>query len=340
MMRKRLYIAYTGGTIGMAKSDHGYTPAHGYLEQFMAAIPELQSSEMPVYTVHEYDELLDSANMTPDHWSLIASDIHAHYHDYDGFIVLHGTDTMAYTASALSFMLQHLAKPVILTGSQIPLCEIRNDARENLITAMLIAANHEIPEVCLFFGSKLLRGCRAVKVSASGLDAFDSPNFPPLGIAGINIQVNYELIQPLPTPPDVKMQVQTIDEHTVAALRIFPGISGQMVENILRPPLKGLVLEAYGVGNGPQFNTAFIQALQDANARGVVIVDCTQCLYGSVEILEYATGSILADAGVISGYDLTVEAALAKLYYLFSCGYAPKEVKTLMQRNLRGEISV
>jgi len=189
-MPKRLYIAYTGGTIGMSRTPEGYAPAPGFLAAQMAAMPELADSRMPAYTIHEYDPLLDSSNMRPADWVRIGQDIVAHYDAYDGFIVLHGTDTMAYTASVLPFFLQGLRKPVIVTGSQIPLCEIRNDARANLITSMLIAAEYPVPEVCLCFGGKLLRGCRAVKVDADGLDAFDSPKFPPLGVAGVEIQID------------------------------------------------------------------------------------------------------------------------------------------------------
>lgn len=337
-MKKKVYIAYTGGTIGMRRTKDGYAPAPGYLEEQMAVMPELQNPILPEYTINEYDPLLDSSNMTPDDWVDIAKDIAAHYDQFDGFIVLHGTDTMAYTASALPFLLQELNKPVILTGSQIPLCEIRNDARENLITSLLLAANYAIPEVCIYFGSKLLRGCRSVKVHANGFQAFASPNFPPLGVIGINIEINWGLVMPSPT--NRTLAVRPMSTPMVGALRLFPGISAQMVENVLKPPLKGLVLEAYGVGNGPNHNRQFISVLKEAVDRGVVIVDCTQCLQGSVELGDYKTGSALAKAGVISGFDMTAEAALAKLFYLFSTDCcSPDEIKAEMQKNLRGELT-
>src|SRR5437764_9596952 len=336
-MRKRVYTAYTGGTIAMKRTRAGYVPASGFLQEQMEAMPELKHPSMPRFEVHEYAPLLDSSNMTPREWVAIARDIGDHYGDYDGFVVLHGTDTMAYTTSALPFMLHGLGKPVIVTGSQIPLCEVRNDARENLITSLLIAANYDIAEVCLYFGGKLLRGCRAVKVSASGFAAFDSPNVPPLGTVGIDIDINWELVR----KPRRRQRLRVDDFGTavVSALRLFPGISPELVRNVLRPPLQGLVLEAYGVGNGPENDRDFIAALADATARGVVIVDCTQCLEGSVDLGQYATGSALARAGVISGYDMTAEAALAKMYYLFSRGYAPAKVKREMQRDLRGELT-
>jgi L-asparaginase len=303
----------------------------------MDAIPELHHASMPSYTIHEYDPLLDSSNMTPTQWVEIARDLAANYERYDGFVVVHGTDTMAYTASALPFMLHGLGKPVVITGSQIPLCEIRNDARENLITSLMIAAGYAIPEVCLYFGGKLLRGCRAVKVSASGFAAFDSPNFPPLGTVGIDIDIDWELVRkPKRTK---KLSVQELGAPVVSALRLFPGISPELVLNVLRPPLQGLVLEAYGVGNGPDQDGAFIDALREATKRGVVIVDCTQCLEGKVDLAEYAAGSALARAGVISGSDMSAEAALAKLYYLFSRGDSPEKVKKEMQRDLCGELT-
>ncbi len=336
-MKKRVYIVYTGGTIGMQPTAEGYAPAPGYLAAQLAAMPELRDAAMPDYTIHEYDPLLDSSNMTPADWLKIARDIAAHYADYDGFVVLHGTDTMAYTASALPFMLQGLAKPVILTGSQLPLWEVRNDARENLITVMQIAANYAIPEVCLYFGDKLLRGCRAVKVNAVGFDAFDSPNYPPLGTVGIHIDVHWEHILPPPAPG--LLGVQPIGAAHVGTLRLFPGMTADFITNVLRPPLQGLVLETYGVGNGPVNNRAFMAALEDAIARGVVIVDCTQCLKGTVDLEGYATGSALARIGVVSGYDMTVEAALAKLFYLFSRESDVSIIKQQMQVDLRGELT-
>ena len=336
-MRKRVYIVYTGGTIGMKHTRSGYVPASGYLQAQMKEMPELRHESMPAYTIHEYDPLLDSSNMTPAEWIKIARDVESNYDRYDGFVVLHGTDTMAYTASALPFLLGGVRKPVIITGSQIPLCEIRNDARENLITSLMLAANYEIPEVCLYFGGKLLRGCRSSKVSADGFAAFDSPNFPPLGTVGIDIDVNWDLVRA--ARGTKKLAVPDLRRPIVSALRLFPGISPELVRNVLRPPLQGLVLEAYGVGNGPDQDRDFLDALSEATARGVVIVDCTQCVEGTVNLHEYAAGSALARAGVISGFDMTAEAALAKLYVLLGRGLSPERVKRDMQRDLRGEMT-
>lgn len=337
MSRKRVYISYTGGTIGMVRSEHGYAPQSGFLAEQMRRLPELSTPEMPEYVLCEQDPLLDSSNMRPADWFDIAHDIAAHYDDFDGFVVLHGTDTMAYTASALPFMLEGLSKPVIVTGSQIPLAEVRNDARENVITALQIAARFAIPEVCLYFGGHLLRGCRAVKMDADGLQAFASPNFPPLGTVGIDIEISWDLVRAAPPGP---LRVQELSEPQVAVLRLFPGISASAVANLLRPPLQGLVLETYGTGNGPDRDPELLAALREATARGVVIVATTQCFTGTARLGQYATGAALLKAGVISGYDLTPEAALAKLFYLFSIGLAPHEVRREMPKDYRGEITV
>jgi L-asparaginase len=334
---RRVAILHTGGTIGMRRGRSGYAPASGYLTQLLRGLTELSHPETPAWVLFEQKPLQDSSNVRPRDWLRIALEIVARADQFDGFVVLHGTDTMAYTASALAFMLRGLGKPVVLTGSQIPLAELRSDARENLLTALLIAAAEEpIPEVGLFFGGRLLRGCRAVKVSAKGFDAFDSPNLPPLAVAGIDVDVDRSLVLPA-EPRTVELPARL--DASVGALRLFPGLTAELVRNTLRPPLQGLVLEAYGAGNAPDDDPELLEAIGEATARGVVIVDRTQCLRGRVDLGVYATGSALLRAGVIGGADLTAEAALAKLVYLLSSGRKPAEVRALMQQSLCGELT-
>lgn len=335
-MRSTVYVAYTGGTIGMARTSAGYAPEPGLLETMMRRLPELRADNMPEFIVNEYRTLKDSANISPGDWNLIAADIASQYEKHSGFVVLHGTDTMAFTASALSFMLEGLNKPVIVTGSQIPMCEVRNDARNNLITSLIVAGSAQIPEVCIYFNGRLLRGNRSVKVHSVGFDAFASPNYPNLGDIGVDIDIHDDLIRRRSRRP---FRLRPCGADPVAALRVFPGVAGEVIRNVSRPPLRGLVLECYGVGNAPSADPGFLGALREANDRGVVIVDVTQCIRGSVDLASYAAGSELAEVGVISGYDMTVEAALSKLLYLFGRRISTDQVKREMQRNLRGELT-
>ncbi|MGV3344304.1 asparaginase [Enterobacteriaceae bacterium LUAb1] len=335
MQKKSIYVAYTGGTIGMQRSAQGYVPVSGHLQQQLAQMPEFHRPEMPDFTISEYHPLIDSSDMTPEDWQAIANDIRDNYASYDGFVILHGTDTMAFTASALSFMLENLAKPVIVTGSQIPLAELRSDGQQNLLNALFVAANYPINEVTLFFNNTLYRGNRATKAHADGFNAFASPNLPPLLEAGIHIR---RLSTPLISTSQGALIVHPITPQPIGVVIIYPGISADVVRNFLRQPVKALILRSYGVGNAPQ-NTAFLAALKEASARGIVVINLTQCMSGKVNMGGYATGNALAHAGVISGYDLTVEAALTKLHYLLSQNLDSNRVRLLMQCNLRGELT-
>jgi L-asparaginase type I len=333
----RVLVIYTGGTIGMRETARGFGPEPGFLAERLARLPQLQDPSMPAHDLLEYTPLLDSSNMGMEDWARVASDIGARYDAYDGFVVLHGTDTMAYTASALSFMLENLAKTVVLTGSQISLAHVRNDAVENLLGALALAGGFAVPEVGLYFHDKLLRGNRAQKVDASGFDAFASGNYPPLAVAGVELEVKWPLVRPAPVV-GAKLAVRTAMEPNVAALRLFPGITTAIVENYLRPPLRGLVLETYGTGNAPDRRTDLLQALRAATDRGVVIVNCTQCHRGTVNP-SYATGKALLDAGVVGGADMTPEAALAKLSFLLGSGTSVEDVRRAVQLDLRGELT-
>ncbi len=337
MTRKHIYIAYTGGTIGMKKSDHGYVPVAGFMEKQLAAMPEFQRDEMPKFTIHEYDPLIDSSDMTPEDWQFIADDIRDNYDKYDGFVILHGTDTMAYTASALSFMLENLGKPVIITGSQIPIAELRSDGQANLLNSLHLAANYPINEVTLFFNNQLMRGNRSTKSHADGFSAFTSPNLPPLLEAGINIQISKEV--KVDAKPQGTFRVHNITPQPIGVITMYPGISHEVIRNTLMQPVNAMILLTFGVGNAPQ-NPQLLAHLKEASERGVIVVNLTQCLAGKVNMGGYATGCALAEAGVISGYDMTPEAALAKLHFLLSQNLSYQEVKKQMQQVLRGEMSL
>ena len=336
-MKKKICILYTGGTIGMVPTENGYAPKRGYFYDAISAIDDLNSHDMPQWDMIEFDPLLDSSNIAVEQWNQIGRAIRDNYRAYDGFVVLHGTDTMAYTASALSFMLEGLTKPVILTGSQIPLCRLRSDARDNLITSVLIAGAGNVREVCLYFGGKLIRGNRSTKASADGLIAFDSPNYHLLAEAGIDIRYNAPSL--LSPPLDVPFRLTEFKQVSIGVLKVFPGIQFSLFESIMTESLKGIVLETFGAGNIPSYDNALLPIIKKAFENGTIITVCSQCQNGTVTLGAYATSSALTRAGAVSGYNMTTEAAVAKLYYLFSLGLPRDEIKAKMEENLRGELT-
>lgn len=343
----KILIINTGGTISMVPSQRGYVPdGAGFrarLSRMELLKPQEAGSSMPQWELVETEPLLDSSNMTVSDWNRIGKLIAENYGAYDGFVILHGTDTMAYTASALSFMLEGLDKPVILTGAQIPLGEIRSDGRDNLINSLLIAAEGRVREVCIFFGGKLLRGNRATKYSADELIAFVSPNFPPLADAGITVVYNEAAIQQQAEKGGSKpgsgtdFRLQLLDEIPIGVIKVFPGIQFSLFEQILTEKLRGIVIETFGAGNIPGGGNELLPLVKKALEHGSVITVCSQCPQGTVTLGTYETSSALAEAGAVSGRDLTTEAAVAKLYYLFSKAYPAGEVKRLMATPLRGE---
>ena len=338
-MKRRVLIIYTGGTIGMKPSEQGYVPMRGFHELVARQLNSRGINELPdfQFDMIECQQLIDSANLVPDDWTRLGNRLTQNWNDYDGFVVLHGTDTMAYTASMLSFMLQGLDKPVILTGSQIPLVELRSDALDNLTTALLLAGNYEIPEVCIYFDGRLLRGNRSSKVKSSGFDAFDSPNFPWLAHVGIDIELHQDLL--LNESPRVHL-IPTFDPEAVGVIQTYPGMPARVVEAVLdSPALRGLILQTYGAGNPPDADHAFIDCLQRASERGVAILNITQCPHGAVNQGTYATGATLNRIGVVPGGDMTLEAAFTKTHYLLSQPLSVDAVRSALRQPLCGELS-
>ena len=342
MSKRQVLIIYTGGTIGMVKSPETNSLVPMDFSNIRNKVPELQMFDFDVHTI-TFDPPIDSSEMCPTTWAKIAQFISINYATYDGFVVLHGTDTMSYTASALSYMLHNLSKPVVLTGSQLPMGTIRTDGKENLIAALEIAAAQEhgsaiVPEVCVFFQSKLFRGNRTTKYNAENLMAFRSENYPALAEVGIDIKYSYPYIRYVVSSG--KFSVSEKMDTNVAVLKIFPGITRNIVHAFFSVPgLRGVVLETFGSGNAPTTQW-FIDELAEAVQRGIMIVNVTQCMAGSVEMWRYDTGRHLQEIGIVSGRDMTTEAALTKLMYLLGNYSDSDEIKMMLNKSLRGEISI
>ncbi|WP_062270526.1 asparaginase [Endozoicomonas arenosclerae] len=336
-MTKKIYVIYTGGTIGMKPTDSGYAPSGNMQALLDEKLPPHVRKGLPDFDLVEYDQLIDSSNIRPENWKQIATDIAEHYDDYDGFVVLHGTDTMAFSSSMMSFMLRNLNKPVVFTGSQIPLCEARSDGLENFVGALSIATDERINEVCLYFNGRLMRGNRARKQNAYLFDAFDSPNFPWLGRADINIELSdYLLLKPDSKP---EFHLECAEDTQVGILQLFPGITADWIEAALNQPVQAFIIRTYGTGNAPDGDQALLDTLKKATDNGKIIVNLTQCHRGTVHQGSYAAGSALAEAGVIGGLDTTTEAMFCKLHHLLSKGHSSEEIKTLVGVDLAGELT-
>ncbi len=343
MTRSSILLIYTGGTIGMRQDPSDQTLKPFDFSQILQEVPELKKFALSI-EVHTFDPLIDSSDVEPALWQELASLIEARYEEFDGFVILHGTDTMAYSASALSFMLENLSKPVVFTGSQLPIGAPRTDGKENLISAIEIAAAKDtegharVPEVSIFFNSKLLRGNRSTKVSSEDFSAFDSPDCPPLADAGISIRYNDAIIR-RPLKWEEPLRISTKLDTRVSILKLHPGITPQVMKYFLcGPDIRAAIIETYGSGNAPT-RQWFLDIVKEAAAMGKVLMNVTQCQAGTVNMSLYATGKALEKAGVVSGRDITTEGALAKLFYLMGRSEDNGWVKTRLGENLQGEIS-
>lgn len=341
--KSALLLIYTGGTIGMKQDMKDLTLKPFDFSQILDEVPEIRKFAFKIDT-YSFEPPIDSSDVEPSLWQDLARLIKEKYEDYDGFIILHGTDTMSYSASALSFMLDGLTKPVIFTGSQLPIGVPRTDGKENLISAVEIASAKDkeghpaVPEVCVCFDSLLMRGNRSTKVNSEVFRAFQSPNFPPLAEAGINIRYNNEYIRK-PNDWYQSLTINTELDTRVSILKIHPGITPEVVRNILcGKETRAIIMETYGSGNAPTRDW-FLDIVKESSAMNKIIVNVTQCLAGTVNMNIYANGKALERAGVIDGYDSTTESALAKLFYLMGKSRDNEWVKAMMGRNLKGEIS-
>lgn len=339
--RKSILIIYTGGTIGMVQD-----PVTGAFQPFNfrnieTKMPELKKLDCRVNTI-QFDPPLDSSNIMPSDWIRMAEIIKDHYDKTDGFVILHGTDTMAYSASALSFMLENLHKPVIFTGAQLPIGTRRSDGRENLLTAIEIALaeqNREpiVPEVCIYFENKLFRGNRTTKHSAEYFNAFHSHNYPPLAQVGVHIKYNFAAINYVALTKPFNIHTQL--ENNIAVLKLYPGMTQEAGEAILNTPgIKALILESYGAGNAPDLPW-LIEGIRKLVSQGIVVLNITQCSAGSVEMGRYKTSEALLNCGVYSGYDISLEAALAKLMFLLGRNLSREEFIKLLNTSICGEIT-